>query len=305
MRCTALTRTRLSALVLGAALVAGCSSGGDAEEPAGPAPDALVKAAAARSSGAGSSKVSVLTTTASGSRSVVSSGEGAYDYAKRTGTLTFSVPGADGQAATGGTIEERIVGDDLYLSLPQPKGVFYKLKVADVAGTSLGGSTDPTAPLQALKAATEVTEAGTEQVRGVETTHYEGAYDVQQALAATQGPARTILQTALRGASLETVPFDAYLDSEGRLVKLVQVIELPAGPTTGGQPLRSETSLELYEFGTTVTVAVPPAASVRDGAPLLAALRQDSAPASTAPSPATAPSAATSATGAPAPTATP
>lgn len=290
--------SRLSALVLGAALLTGCSGSDAPAAPAGPAADVLVKAAAAKSSGAGSSKISVLSTTEGAGRSVVSSGEGAYDYAKKTGQLAFSVPGADGQAATGGTIEERIVGEDLYLSLPQPAGVFYKLKVADVAGTSLGGSTDPTAPLQALQAVTGVKEVGTEQVRGVEVTHYEGEYDVEQALAAAQGPAKTILQTALRGASIESVPFDAYLDEEGRLVKLVQVIEIPATAATGGAPLRAETTIELYDFGTDVTVAVPPAASVRDGAPLLAALRQEAAPPAS-------PAASAAAPVSPAPTATP
>ena len=279
-------RSRLSALVLGAALLAGCggSSGGGEPEAKGPAADTLVLAAAAKSTGVGSSKISLTSTTQVGGQDVAFAGEGAYDYVKRTGSLAFEVPGADGTAASGGTIEQRIIGEDLYLSLPQQKGVFYKLKIADVAGTSLGGSTDPTASLQALQGLTEVEEVGKEEVRGVETTHYRGEYDVQEAVAKAQGAAKTILQTALRGTTLTTVPFDAYLDGEGRLVKMTQKVELPASAATGGSALTSQTTIELYDFGSPVTVAVPPAASVRDGSPLLAALKQASPTASAAPS---------------------
>ena len=102
-------------------------------------------------------------------------------------------------------------------------------------------------------------------------------------MAAAQGSAKTVLQSVLRGAQLDTVPFDAYLDGEGRLVKFVQKVELPATAATGQQPITSETTLELYDFGTEVAVVVPPAASVRDGAPLLAALKSASPQASTAP----------------------
>lgn len=267
---------RLPALVLGTLLLASCGggSGGGDKQAAAPPADALVQAAAAKSSGSGSSRISVLSTTRIGDQDVAFSGEGAFDYAKKTGQLAFSVPGPDGSAGTGGTIEQRIVGEALYLSLPQQKGVFYKLRVSDVAGTSLGSSTDPTASLQALQAVTTVEEVGKEQVRGQEVTHYRGEFDVSEAIDKAQGSVKTILSTGLRGATVEQVPFDAYLDDEGRLVKMSSRLELPPNARTGGKPLTSETTVELFDFGTTVAVEVPPAASVRDGAPLLAALKR-------------------------------
>lgn len=269
---------RLSALVLGTALLAGCGGGGDggAKAKAGPAADTLVAASAAKSSGAGSSKISLISATKVNGTDVAFSGDGTYDYVKKSGQLSFKVPGADGSASSGGTIEERILGDALYLQLPQQPTVFYKLKLSDVAGTSLGGSTDPTASLAALQAVSDVKEVGKEKVRDADTTHYAGTYDVKKAVALAQGSAKTVLQSVLRGADLATVPFDAYLDGEGRLVKFVQKVELPAIAATGGKPVTSETTLELYDFGTDVAVVAPPAASVRDGAPLLAALKSAS-----------------------------
>lgn len=276
---------RLSALVLGTALLAGCGGGGDggSTQASGPAADTLVAASAAKSSGAGTSKISLVSATQVNGQDVAFSGEGVYDYTKKTGSLSFQVPGADGSAASGGKIEERILGDALYLQLPQQPGVFYKLKLSDVAGTSLGGSTDPTAALAALQAVSDVREVGTEKVRDAETTHYAGEYDVQKAVSLAQGSAKTVLQSVLRGADLKTVPFDAYLDDEGRLVKFVQKVELPATAATGGKPITSTTTLELYDFGTKVAVVAPTGAAVRDGAPLLAALKSATPQGSTAP----------------------
>lgn len=297
MRTPSPSARRLSALVLGTVLLAGCSN----EEPAptGPTAGELVRASAAKSTGTGSSKVALTSTTTIGDQDVTFSGEGSYDYAKRTGSLLFQVPGGDGTAAAGGTIEQRLVGDDLYLALPQAKGVFYRLRLADVAGTSLGGSTDPTAALQVLQAVTDVEEVGEQEVRGEAATRYRGEYDVQDALAAAQGPAKTILQTALRAVSAETVQFEAWLDAEGRLVKLVQ--DLEGASTPDGAAVQAQSTVELFEFGVPVTVTVPPAAQVRDGAPLLAALR------SVTPQPTATPTPAATArpTATPAPTASP
>lgn len=289
MRASSPLVRRLSALVLGAAVLSACggssgSGGGEAKEAAGPSPVAVVKAASANATGEGSSKLSLVSTTTIGSQDVAFSGEGAFDYTDKTGRLSFSVPGADGAATGGGTIEQRIVGDDLYLSLPQQDGVFYKIKVADAAGTSLGASTDPTASLQALQAAGDVEEVGQVEVRGTEATHYRGSYGVAEALEKATGVGKAVLENSLRGAKIETVPFDAYVDAEGRLVKLVTKIELPGSASTGGQPLTSQATIELYDFGAPVTVEAPPAASVRDGGPLLAALKRASPQASGAPS---------------------
>ena len=49
---------------------------------------------------------------------------------------------------------------------------------------------------------------------------------------------------------------------------------MPSRPATEGETLSVTTTLELYEFGVEVTVAAPPKRSIRDGAPILAALRK-------------------------------
>lgn len=280
------TATAVAALALTA-----CS--GDAEPGAAPSPGQgasdgvaveAVKAAGRQSTGGGSSKFVLTSTTAIGGQDVTFAGQGAFDHAADKGQLSFAVPGADGSSDGGGRIEERIVGPDLYLTLPQQPGTFYKLKVADVAGTSLGASTDPTAALSALQGVAEVREVGQGQVRGATATHYRGTYDVQAAIAAATGANRALLRATLGSASPDKIPFDAYLDGEDRLVRFEQELALPATARTGGQALTSRTVLELFDFGTVVDVVAPPAANVRDGAPLLASLKRTSPQGSGSPS---------------------
>lgn len=269
------TRLRLLA-ALAAALVlllSACTATPEPAAPPGVPADVLIRAAMGQTTSAGSSRFALTSTTTIGGTDVTFAGEGSYDYARRTGQMVFQVPGPQAEAA-GGTIEQRMLGDELYLMLPQQPEVFYKLLVSDVAGTTLGSSTDPTAALQALTGVSEVNRIGTEQIRGQETTHYEGRYDVAQALAGTEGLPKVVLQSTLGRTTLEQVPFEAFLDAEGRVVKFEQRIEMPASPLTGDQPLISTSAIELFDFGTEVTVTAPPGEAIRDGAPLLAALQE-------------------------------
>lgn len=267
-----LSPRRPAAALLTAVLLAGCSggsTGSDGDSGAGgKQPAAAVRASVDTTTGAGSSRVVLESTTSLGDRDVVFTAEGAFDAAAGQGQLDFTLP--DGA----GTIEQRIVGDSIFLALPQQPGVFFELAVSDVAGTSLGSSTDPTAALGGLRGVSDdVEEVGTQEVRGETTTHYRGTYDAQAAVEAAEGLSREILEGTLGAADLDQVPFDAYVDDEGRLRKLEQVIELPASEATQGQPVSSRAVLELFDFGTEVTVEAPPAEAVQDGAPLLDALR--------------------------------
>ena len=269
---------RLSLLVTGvsAALLVGCSSSGGGAEPVaqpspspqGPAPEALVRAAAMATDGQQSSRYTLTTSTALDDQEVVFVGEGIYDWSTDMGQTTYDVPV--------GTVQQRLVGPDMYLSLPQQPGSFFKLKTADVAATPLGGTVDPSAQLHMLAAVADAEVVGEQEVRGEPTTHYRGRYDVARALRGARGVQRTALRSSLGAAAdVPEAAYDVFLDDAGRLRRLTQTVELPPSPRTGRErPMTVTTTLELYDFGITVTVNSPPGAKVRDGAPLLAALRK-------------------------------
>jgi hypothetical protein len=83
--------------------------------------------------------------------------------------------------------------------------------------------------------------------------------------------------------------YDVFLDEAGPAAPADAVSGGPASPDTG-ELITVTTTLELYEFGLRVVVPGPPGASIRDGAPLLAALKaalpSSRPPASPPPSPA-------------------
>lgn len=267
MRVARAHTTLTAAAVLTTVLAAGCG-GGKASVSTDPV--AAVRNAGDKVVGAGTSKFVLTSQTRIGSQKVTFTGDGLFDFGAKAGSLDLKLV-AGGR---GGDIQERITGGNLYLSLPNMPGIFYKLALADVGGTSLGSSTDPSASFAALKGVSNgVQRVGSEAQRGVQTTHYKGAIDVQKALASSSGLAKDLLQKGFASSGLKTLPFDAYIDSAGRLRKYVQAVQLPGSAKTGGKPIDATTTVELFDFGTKVDVQVPPVAKTKDGAPLLRALK--------------------------------
>lgn len=226
-----------------------------------------VQAAGQRSGTQGSSRFVQTTLARSGGIDATVAVSGVLDYGRKTGALTVTV-GPAGKA--GMSIQERIVGNDLYVAAPQQPGTFYRLRLKDLVGTSLGSSTDPTAGFQALKAASpDVREVGKERVREADTTHYRGTYDARAAVGKVDGVAKQLFASTLKGSNLKAVPFDVWIDTQGRVRKLVQRLTVMAA----GRRVDTNTTVEAYDYGIAVSVAAPPAAQVKDGAPLLKALK--------------------------------
>lgn len=269
-------RTRRSSLVLAGAavaLLAGCGgSGGPAKaapSPSGPSAVQLVQASAVSTDKQRSSRYLLTTTTKVNGTEVVFSGEGILDWTTDTGETVYDVPG--------GQVNQRLLGEQLFLSLPQQPGVYFRLKSSDVAASPVGGTVDPTAQLHLMAAVSEAEEIGEEDVRGEPTTVYRGTYDVARALEAASDPVQQASLKSLLGlgATMTEAPYDVFLDEDGLLRRLEQTIEVPAGDATGGQTMTVTTTLELYDFGVEVVVKGPAdPKSVKDGAPLLDALRK-------------------------------
>lgn len=252
------------------ALLAGCSGAID-PDPAASSADpvnvgALFRQAAADTDAAGSGRYQLVTTTKVNGVDVTFSGEGIYDWSTDMGQTTYDIPV--------GKVLQRLLGPDLYLALPQQPKVFFKLKTADVASSPVGGTVDPSAQLHLLAAVETAEAVGEEEVRGEPTTHYRGTYDVARAIRGGRGVQQPALTSLLGVAKdMKEASYDVFLDEDGLLRRLQQTVEVPPSEATGGQELAVTTTLELYDFGIEVKVLPPPAAAVRDGGPLLAALR--------------------------------
>jgi hypothetical protein len=116
------------------ALSAGCSDAAPEPRaepsPSGPSAVSLVRDAAATTEAAGSARYLLSTATRVGGQEVVLSGEGVYDWRAGKGRTTYEIPV--------GRVEQRRLGGDLFLVLPQQAGVFFRIPAAELATTALG-----------------------------------------------------------------------------------------------------------------------------------------------------------------------
>ena len=209
-----------------------------------------------------SSKVDFTVDTAAGGANISSKGTGAFDGS--TGEMKVTVAGQ--------SLEERITGGTLYLQVPGRPG-WYVVKLSDVVGTSFQSNSNPGDTAAFLLAADNgVTKVGSEKVRGADATHYKGTVPLDEAhLAKIGGVAKTAVQK-LVDSGTTAIPFDAWVDDEGRLVKMTQTVDV----TVSSVKAHVTTTLERYDFGTKVDVVVPPKSEQHDGSQLIAALKAQS-----------------------------
>lgn len=225
---------------------------------------------AAKTTTSGSSRMSMVTETVADGHHVTIRSDGVVRFADNVAksSMVLDIPGAPGPIS----ITEIITGGYLYMAVPGQPG-YYGLKLSDLVGTQFAQNSDPAGQLTVLLGVSgPVKKLGTEVVRGAKTTHVTGTIDLSKAAARVQGAMKAIMQKALAQAKSPSIPFDAYVDDQGRLRKIVQHLTL----TVKGQDVTSTSTLEYYDFGTPVSVTAPPAGDVHDGSAILKALKAQS-----------------------------
>jgi hypothetical protein len=194
-------------------------------------------------------------------------GTGVYDFGRQTGKIDLKLGT--------GALEEVLTPGVLYLrsaaASPAAATPAKDWQRADAVRTSdgnvvSGGATDPAMEF-AMLAGTQpgVKFVGQDQVRGVPVAHYQGTLDLQQAASApaaagTPAPAAAVAKQALTNAAhaftTTKVPFDAYLDEQGRLRRFVAVFSFTM-PGSAKAVAQVTSATELFGFGTPVAVATP------------------------------------------------
>ena len=231
------------------------------------------------------------------------SGEGAFD--ERSGRASFAVDlsslakllggfvaGLGGTSASGlpdfddpsgWKIDVVQDGTVAYVRLPAfdeqlPEGKTWIRGDAADASTSgfdvgeLGqfAKSDPRDVLGTLRAVTsDVETVGSEQLRGVETTHYRATIDPAQLgkLATGKDPTATqALVDRLAQSGLGPVPVDVWLDASGLVHKLSMSFEATEASTSRSSEVAM--SFELWDYGQAVDIELPPASQVVDASSL-------------------------------------
>jgi hypothetical protein len=261
----------LFVVLLAAAVIGGCGDDPDPQDVVAGSADATLDA--------GSARVHEVIETKGGPQAGRATGDGAFDFHARRGSLTM--------AAAGQQVEVVVDGGDMYEQIPgleQEVGTAWLHLDFDQLGEAAGvqdfsalldsTSSDPTNQLGYLRGAGRVTERGTEDLRGVETTHYHAVIDYDAAAKAAPAKQAKVLRQVKELMGSDVQPVDVWIDGDGRTRRLVETIDfskvhIPDGADPSALPDEITMTLEYFDFGAKVDVHVPAADDVSELSDLL------------------------------------
>ncbi|MEU9164890.1 hypothetical protein AB0D29_32020 [Streptomyces sp. NPDC048424] len=257
---------RAAGIALAVTAMSGCAgggAGGDERPPVDAA--AVVRGAADALTKTGSARARTAMEMATGGTRVTIRGEGGVDFKNRMGQLLVMLPTDVKGEDEHRPITELLVPGALYMKnrgagVPADKWVRVDTTTLADGNLVTGGATDPLIAAELLRGAQEVTYVGETEVAGTKVRHYRGTTDIGRAAGSASAEVRGALEAAAKGFSKDTVPFDVYLDEQGRLRKVRHRFTY----VNNGVIDVSSTTL-LYGFGTPVTVVLPASGDIYAG----------------------------------------
>ncbi|MFJ9726432.1 hypothetical protein ACIRP3_27095 [Streptomyces sp. NPDC101209] len=256
------------AVCLGCLCASGCSGGAAADDARSLDPVPLLREAGQTLEEAGTSKATTSMEMATGGTRVTIRGQGVYDYGRRLGRLKVTLP-----QDPAGTNEHRPI-----IELLAPGALFMKNRGAgvpadkwvrvDTAGLSdgnlvTGGATDPFTAAAVLRGTRTASYLGRTELAGTEVRHYRGTADLRLAAKGAPPGVRESLTAAAKGFASAEVPFDVYLDDQGRIRKIRHRFGFVGGAGTGTVAVASTTLL--YDFGAAADVRLPASKDIYAG----------------------------------------
>ncbi|MEV7614496.1 hypothetical protein [Streptomyces sp. NPDC089799] len=261
--------TAAAGVAVAALTATGCGAETKAEASVQTDGTAAVRGAADVLAREGSARARTAMEMATGGTRVTIRGEGGVDFRKQMGQLLVMLP-ADVTGKPGHRpITELLTPGALYMKnrgagVPDDKWVRVDTTTLADGNLVTGGATDPLAAAELLRAAEQVTYVGETDLSGTKVRHYRGVTDIGRAARSASPHVRGALEAAAKGFSKDAVPFDVYLDEEGRLRKVRHRFSYVNDGLNSGTVDVSSTTL-LYGFGTPVTVVLPDSADIYAG----------------------------------------
>jgi hypothetical protein len=255
-------RVLVLALLPGAAALAACGGGTVSPES--------VARAATKTSKTTSYRVEATTKLRVQDRDVTFKARGAFDPKRRIGRMNLDmsqlnqVQGGQGSPYNLGYATFILDGTSMYMRIPLLRQTYPNLKPwvkIDLRRAARSGGLDsflqfgaggnPASVLGYLQGVGKLHEEGSEDVRGVSTTHYSGTIDVSK----LKGGA-----TLRRLTEGDEIPVDVWVDDDGyvRRERWKEKVDF------GSRKTDIDLELELFDFGARVIAQAPPAADVTD-----------------------------------------
>jgi hypothetical protein len=248
---------------------AGCSGTGAVAEDSRAA-DAvpLLHRAADTLVAAGTSRATTSMEMAAGGTRVTIRGRGVYDFRGRLGRLTVRLPQDPTGADEHRPITELLAPGALFMKnrgagVPADKWVRVETATLSDGNLVTGGATDPFAAAELLRGTRTATYLGRTELAGTEVRHYRGTADLALAAKGAARGARESLAAAAKGFASAEVPFDVYLDDQGRIRKIRHRFSY-AGSQHDSPVAVASTTL-LYDFGAPASVRLPASKDIYSG----------------------------------------
>ncbi|MFE2066047.1 hypothetical protein ACFXDH_27330 [Streptomyces sp. NPDC059467] len=208
----------------------------------------------------GTSRATTSMEMATGGTRVTIRGKGVYDYDRQLGRLTVVLPQDPAGASEHRPITELLAPGALFMKnrgagVPADKWVRVETATLSDGNLVTGGATDPFAAAELLRGTRTATYLGKTELAGTEVRHYRGTADLATAARAASPGNRASLAAAAKGFATAEVPFDAYLDDQGRIRKLRERFSFVNDSSKDTVAVASTTLL--YDFGTPVDVKLP------------------------------------------------
>lgn len=251
-------------------LVTACTGQGGSDDAAGgaarerPQSDAAsqIREAADVLIRAGSSRTRTAMEMVSGGTRLTIRGTGRFDYRARVGELTVTLPDIGRRPVT-----EVVTPGLLYMKnrgagVPEDKWVRVDTSELSDGNLVTGGVTDPFSAAELLRGADEVSYVGDLTLDGTDVRHFRGTTDLVAAAKQATESMRGQLNAAAKGFSTTSVPFDAYLDGQGRLRKVRHEFVFD---NSEGKGVKVASTTLLFGFGTRVEVRLPQPADIYTG----------------------------------------
>jgi hypothetical protein len=118
-----------------------------------------------------------------------------------------------------------------------------------------GGATDPFLAAEVLRGTRTARFVGRTEVAGTAVRHYRGTADLREAAREASEANRGPLGAAAEGFATAEVPFDVYLDEQGRIRKVRHRFSFVNGRQD--EPVAVASTTLLYGFGVPAEVRVP------------------------------------------------
>lgn len=245
-------------------------------------PQQRIAQAVSKTQDAGSARIAMTMEMTGGAQGLSVTAEGALEFATQNSTFTMDFGEMAAQAGMG-KIEMVTQGQTIYMKFPDHEQLglptpWLKMDLDKMEGVqgmeSLSRlNNDPARSMEMLRGASDdVGEVGTEDVRGVSTTHYKATVDLDKAIENVPEEDRAEVKKQFDTLGVDTVPTEVWIDEEGLLRRQRSTVDLSKaeGAAAGGgqAPTEMMMEIELYDFGAEVDVEPPPADETTDFADL-------------------------------------